>query len=167
MLRLLRGRDKAKDAKRYPCTLCGARYKRVEFWFDSGSVEPTVGETLTGATSGDTGAVVSSTLHSGTFAGGDAEGTVELSGCTGVSDRFAFEEDEAISRGDATGTDADIMTTDSVGSEKVYGRLYPEWNLATYQGKKYCIPHYHYVSRKNYERDAEINITEEDRGVDD
>jgi len=164
MLRLIRGRDKAKDAKRYPCTLCGARYKRVDFWFDSGSVEPTVGETLTGDTSGDTGVVVSSSYHSGTYAGGDAKGTVELSGATGVSDRFAFEEDETITG--STGG-ADMMTTDSVGSEKVYGRMYPEWNLATYRGKKYCLPHFHYISRKNYERDAEINITEEDRGVDD
>ena len=163
MLRLMRGRDKAKDAKRYPCTLCGARYKRVDFWFDSGAVEPTVGETLTGGTSGDTGVVVSSTLHSGTFAGGDAKGTVELSNCTGVSDRFAFEEDETIT-GSEDPTE-EMMTTDSVGSEKVYGRLYPEWNLATYEGKKYCLPHYR--AKVNSGDDSEINITEEDRGVDD
>ena len=152
------------DGAYYPCTLCGAQYKRVEFWFDPSSVEPTVGETLTGDTSGDTGVVVSSTLYDGTYAGGDAKGFVELSGCTGVSERFAFEEDETITG--STGG-ADMMTTDSVGSEKVYGRLYPDTAMAVYNGKKYCLPHYHYVSRKNYERDAEINITEEDRGVDD
>jgi hypothetical protein len=148
----------ADDAQHYPCTLCGNRHTTVEFWFDSGSVEPTVGETLTGATSGDTGVVVSSTLYTGTFAGGDAKGTVELSDATGVSLRFAFEEDEAING--STGGD-NMMTTDSVGSEKVYGRLYPDDATAMYNGKRYCLPHYFYVSNKNYERDAELDIREE------
>jgi len=154
----------AEDAKYYSCTLCGGKHSRVEFWFDSGSVEPTEDETLTGGTSGATGVVVTHTLHKGTFAGGDAEGTVEMDACTGISDRESFEADETIAG--STGG-ADMMTTASVGSEKVYGRLYPEWAIAVYKGKKYCIEHYNYVSRKREERDAEIDITEEDRGVDD
>jgi hypothetical protein len=127
-------------------------------------VEPTVGETLTGDTSGDTGVVVSDTVYTGSYAGGDAKGFVELSTGTGVVDKISFQEDETITG--STGG-ADMMTTDSVGSQKTYGRLYPEWMLATYQGKRYCIPHYDYVSSKDYERDADINLTEEDRGVDD
>ena len=154
----------AEDAKMYTCTLCGAKHSRVEFWYDSGSVEPTEDETLTGGTSGATGAVVTHTIHKGSFAGGDAEGTVEMDACTGISDRESFEADEVING--SVGGD-DMMTTASVGSEKVYGRMYPEWAIVVYQGKKYCIEHFNYVTSKRYERDAEIDITEEDRGVDD
>ena len=154
----------AEDAKMYSCTLCGAKHSRVEFWYNSGSDEHTEDETLTGATSGATGSVVGHTLHKGKFSSGDAEGTVELDACTGISDRESFESGEVIS-GNVGGRD--MMTTASVGSEKVYGRLYPEWAIAVHQGKKYCLPHYEYVTRNRDERDAEIDITEEDRGVDD
>jgi len=58
--------------------------------FDSGSVEPQVGETLTGATSGATGKVISVTVTSGSWGGGDAAGTIELGACDG---RFNDNED--------------------------------------------------------------------------
>lgn len=51
--------------------------------FDSGSVEPKVGEILTGATSFSSGKVVSVTKASGTWAGGDAAGSIELEECEG------------------------------------------------------------------------------------
>jgi hypothetical protein len=40
--------------KFYECCLCGAKRVKVLVHFDSGSVEPTVGETITGETSADT-----------------------------------------------------------------------------------------------------------------
>ncbi|MHA1613320.1 MAG: carbohydrate binding domain-containing protein [Candidatus Thorarchaeota archaeon] len=58
--------------------------------FDSGSVEPQVGETLTGATSGAVGKVISVTVTGGTWGGGNAEGSIELGACAG---RFNDNED--------------------------------------------------------------------------
>jgi len=58
--------------------------------FDSGSVEPQVGETLTGATSGAVGKVISVTVTGGTWGGGNAEGSIELGACSG---RFNDNED--------------------------------------------------------------------------
>jgi len=58
--------------------------------FDSGSVEPQIGETLTGATSGAVGKVISVTVTSGSWGGGDATGSIELGACDG---RFNDNED--------------------------------------------------------------------------
>ena len=49
------------------CVLCGGSKTLVEVQFDSGSIEPTVGETITGATSGATGVVSSVDLISGAW----------------------------------------------------------------------------------------------------
>ncbi len=57
--------------------------------FDSGSVEPQVGETLSGTTSITTAKVISVTLASGAWADGDAAGTINLAFCT---DRFYENE---------------------------------------------------------------------------
>ena len=46
--------------------------------YDSGSVEFTRGETITGATNGGTGVVIDWTLTGGTWGGGDAAGTVYI-----------------------------------------------------------------------------------------
>jgi len=59
--------------------------------FDSGSVEPQVGETLTGATSGAVGKVISVTVTGGTWGGGNAEGSIELGACAG-----RFNDNEGI-----------------------------------------------------------------------
>jgi len=66
--------------------------------FDSGSVEPQAGETLTGATSGAVGKVISVTVTGGTWGGGDAEGSIELGACSG---RFNDNEDIDGSEGGA------------------------------------------------------------------
>jgi len=52
--------------------------------FTSGSTEFTVGETLTGATSGETCVVASFLLESGTWGGGDAQGPLFVTGMSGV-----------------------------------------------------------------------------------
>jgi len=71
---------KSFGQRHYTCETCGGSLvERCELQFVHGSVEPTVGETLTGATSGDTGVVTSVTLEGGSWAGGDAVGTVYLS----------------------------------------------------------------------------------------
>lgn len=62
-----------------------------ELGFDSGSVEITVGETITGEDSGATGVVVSVTVATGSWGGGDAAGTIIISDQTDV-----FNADEEL-----------------------------------------------------------------------
>ena len=57
--------------------------KRWSMAFDSGSYEPQPGDTITGATSGATAYVESVTRSSGTWAGGDAAGTIYFRRLTG------------------------------------------------------------------------------------
>jgi len=126
------------------CTTCsGEIYKTVELQFDSGSVEPVEDETLTGATSGDTGIVVSTTRDSGTWAGGDAAGTVYLSSPTGISDDDeCFEDDETITG--STGG-ANIMTVNGDGIVKSEGMPYPEGDGGFFEGKWYCSTHLNFM----------------------
>jgi len=72
--------------------------------FDSGSVEPQVGETLTGATSGAVGKVISVTVTGGTWGGGDAAGSIELGAVTGT-----FQDNENV---DGSVGGANILTVD-------------------------------------------------------
>lgn len=72
--------------------------------FDSGSVEPQVGETLTGATSGAVGKVISVTVTGGTWGGGNAEGSIELGAVTGT-----FQDNENI---DGSVGGANMLTVD-------------------------------------------------------
>jgi hypothetical protein len=68
--------------------------------FDSGSSEITVGETVTGATSGATGTVLAVELSSGSWEGGDAAGTIQIQDMDGL-----FEDNEELN-GSVTGDDA-------------------------------------------------------------
>ena len=61
---------------------------RFSMAFTSGSYEPAAGDTITGHTSGATGFVESVTRSSGTWAGGDAAGTIKFRRRTGT---FAAE----------------------------------------------------------------------------
>ena len=133
------------DEKRRVCVLCHPFYKRVEFRFDSGSVEPTAGETITGATSGDTGKVESVILESGSWANGDATGTVELSSATGLDDNGLWGEDDEALNGSTGGND--MMTLNDNGVSKGYGRLWPESQLILRDGKWYCPEHYRFRFR--------------------
>ena len=67
----------------------------ASYWvlnFDSGSSEPSIGDTIEGDTSGATGVIFYATvLSSGTFAGGDATGHFLLYEVSGT-----FQEDEAL-----------------------------------------------------------------------
>jgi len=72
--------------------------------FDSGSVEPQVGETLTGATSGAVGKVISVTVTGGTWGGGNAAGSIELGAVTGT-----FQDNENV---DGSVGGANMLTVD-------------------------------------------------------
>jgi len=94
-------------------------------YFDTGAVEFTVGETLTGAIGGATGVVVSWYESDGTWAGDDAKGGVYVSGITGA---FQAEEINGSVGGDgmaestaASSLSGDDDTYPEVGDEISYG----------------------------------------------
>jgi len=126
------------------CTTCsGDIYKTVELRFDSGSVLPVAGETLTGATSADTGVVVSVALESGTWAGGTAAGTVYLSSPTGIGeDGECFDDDETVN-GSTGGTN--ILTANGDGITKSEGMPYPEGAGGYFEGRFYCSTHLNFM----------------------
>jgi len=131
---------KSLHQRHYYCAICsGDLYKTVELQFDSGSVEPTEDETLTGATSGDTGIVESVTLESGTWAGGDAVGTVYLTSPTGVGDDGECFDDDELITGSTGGVN--MMTAKGDGITKSDGMPYPEGDTGIYKGKRYCSTH--------------------------
>ena len=125
--------------------------------FNTGSVEPAVDEVLTGGTSGHYGTVVSVELESGTWAGGDADGRVELKDVSGLnSDGECFTDTEAI-----TGSGGAALVADDEGWEQVYGVLHPESEMVLAEdGFWYCKPHYHMRFDGKHLDEARIDIDE-------
>jgi hypothetical protein len=153
--------------ERLDCCKCGTRYKHSEVAFDSGSAAPTVGETMTGATSGDTGVVVGTELYSGSYAGGDATGVVTLSTLTGVSKdgdtliETVFQDNEELNG--STGGDS-MMTVNGSPQVQKYGRLYAASDVTTFRGQRYCNAHALAVSRNILIDELLIDANESDRG---
>lgn len=148
------------------CRLCSVRYKTCELKFDSGgTTEPTVGETFTGNTSGDTGVVtdVQSPLISGTWAGGDAVGFITLDTLTGDDGEqlTMFQDNETIT-GSTTGSN--VLTCNGEGQIHIGGVFYPKRLMGKYEGVWYCHWHYGFRARPK-ERDREkLRIREDERG---
>ena len=126
-----------------PCVLCGTLLKRVEVDFDDGGVEPTVGETVTGATSGDTGIITEVVLYSGSYAAGDAAGVIVMSTYTGDASGVWGQADENLN-GSTAGDD--FATTMYAGAVKKSGMMYPTNQMVRIDGKWYCKPHASMVS---------------------
>lgn len=83
--------------------------KRWSIKYDSGSYEPQPGETITGATSSATSAIESVTRTSGTWAGGDAAGTIYLRRLTGT-----FQNNENVN--DTTASESNCLTIDGTAT---------------------------------------------------
>jgi hypothetical protein len=82
-------------------------------------------------------------LESGSWAGGDAAGTVLLSSPTGENDDGeCFEDDETITG--STGG-ADMMTVNGDGIVKTEGMPYPEGETGVFEGKRYCQTHLNFM----------------------
>ena len=162
-----RDREENTGEEWYDCCMCGTKYKHAEVWFDSGSEEPTVGETFTGATSADTGVVVSTELYTGSYSGGDATGVVTLSTLTGVSKssttlvETVFQDDETITG--STGG-ADMMTVNGTPQVNKYGRLYPDSDTVVFRGRRYCSTHFQQRWGHKLIDEIPFTINEEDRG---
>ena len=144
------------------CCLCGTANIRAMVHFDSGSVLPTLGETITGATSGDTMVANRCVLISGTFAGGDAVGIIEGTSPTGYDGAILeiFTNDENLN-GSVAGDN--FATVNKIGAIQISGRLISESDLIEYRGKKYCKPHYLMKFRHDWVDDIKVDKKEGDR----
>ncbi len=144
------------------CCLCGSLSYRASASFKTGTSEPTVGETLTGGTSGRTGVVETVFLTDGTWAGGDAVGVVQMTSPTGYDsmDLILFDDGEPV-----TGSLGASFVADGNGSVSVTGRQYHRGQVVTYNGKQYCRPHFEYMWKKRLMSDAHIDINEDIRNL--
>ena len=149
-----------RNEKWHTCHLCsGDAYKRVEVKFTTGSTEIEEDETLTGDTSTDSGTVSEVELVSGTWAGGDAAGYIELENAVGVDDRLWGSEDETL-----TASGGGTATLDGYGIEKSYGILYPLSYLTKYEGHWLCREHYNFRAIPKERDKQRIKVDESDRG---
>ena len=145
-----------ENERYYSCVLCEPWHTYYEIRFDAATAAPTVGETITGVTSGDTGVVVSVALESGSYAGSDAAGTIELSGVTGSALSLAFEDDEAL-----TGGTSFVGVANGQAIEKVYGLRYAEGDTAERDGRRFCQFHYSLRFRKRDDDENKVDVEEE------
>lgn len=84
---------------------CKAGYKLTDaLYFDSGSEEPAIGDTLVGALSSAEGVVSKVILTAGSWSGGNAGGRIEFSSISG-----SFSNDENVNIKDGT---SNVMTVD-------------------------------------------------------
>jgi len=147
------------------CVMCGSQKYRVVIRFDSGSAEPAVGETITGATSADTGVVEFIQLTGGAYTDGNAVGVMVLDEPTGY-DQYnlsIFTDDENLN-GPTPGAGANFATVNGITGVNKSGRMHPDSNLITYNGVKYCKEHFRFRFKKEWEDDAKIDISEGERG---
>lgn len=153
-----------RGEKWFSCWSCGEAILFVRIPFISGSVQPTLGETLTGATSGATGVVDRVDLRSGSWAAGDATGDVYLLSPTGfsVAQWECFFASETVN-GSVGGTNILTVWSLSNGVLGRQGRLYPESQTGIFRGRRYCLAHLHMVSDKRLQDEARVDITEGDR----
>jgi hypothetical protein len=147
-------------AKWYECVKCGAKRVKVLVHFDSGSVAPTTGETITGATSTDTFVVEGYVLTDGTFTGGDAVGVIEGNTPTGYDDinLEVFQNNENLN-GSVSG--ANFATVNGIGAVQISGRLIPDSDIVEYNGKNYCRNHFRFMFEHEWADDARIDTTKE------
>ncbi len=145
------------------CHICGPVKYRAIIHFDSGSVEPTVGETVTGATSTNTGVIEYVQLTEGAYADGDAVGVIVLTSPSGYNANTSriFSDDEALN-GSAAGDD--FATVKGQPGVTVSGRLHPDWNLVEYRGIYYCRDHFRWYFKQEWQDEAKPDINENERG---
>jgi hypothetical protein len=121
------------DVKWDYCAACGMAYSQHEIDFESCTLAPTVGETLTGVTSGKTATVASSSKMNGTYAGGDARGTIVVTSPSGD-----FTDGESMN-GSTSGSGFAVCRC---YMDRDYGIKYPDFALMEFRGSKYCRPHF-------------------------
>jgi len=163
-------RNTDRGERWYTCEICGTDHRTVELLFISGSTEPSVGDVLTGATSGHSGTVVKVYLFTGTWAGGDAEGLVEFSSPSGLRSQTAdtnpftaFTLSELINNTTTSASNVMSCHATVLGAGKQYGRFHPESNIVRYRGKDYCREHLNFRFRREWDEEEKIDIKEDNR----
>ena len=154
--------ENAPSEKWLECCLCGTKLITALVHFDSGSVSPTQGETVTGATSGHTMVMDKATLISGTYAGGDAVGVMCGTSPAGydAGTLELFQDNEALN-GSTSGNN--FATVNLKGAVQISGRLIPESDIVEYKGKNYCRVHFRWRFNKDFMDEARIEPGEGDR----
>jgi hypothetical protein len=114
------------------CAACGLAWTQHEIDFATATVAPTVGETLTGVTSGKTATVSSVSLMNGTYGAGTARGTIVVNSPSGE-----FTDGEVMN-GSTAGA---AFATCRCYKDRDYGIKYPEHALGEFRGKRYCRSH--------------------------
>lgn len=178
MLRIPDGVNLASGKKYYTCRLCGAAYNEVEIPFTSGVTVPvipvrdddgeitTVGETLTGVTSGDTAIVDNVKLISGAW-DGSAAGIVWCTSPTGLdfdTGHWGYiHPTTGVGEAVTGAAGAARFTLAEYGNKKSYGRYYPEDEIVERDGTYLCLAHN--SARWNFKdkNDQIIDIDEGDR----
>jgi len=146
----------AKEEKWHDAPWTGKFVKKYQMHFNSGSTEPQAGETLTGADSGTTAVVSSVSVCSGSWANGDAAGTITFT--SAGSDQFTAGEQINGSVG------GNNMLTCLASVQAGHGLLHPMSNMTKRDGKWWTSELYDWYYRKRDESDADIDVSETDRG---
>jgi hypothetical protein len=139
------------------CYVCGPVVYRVVVHFDGSSATPTVGETITGVTTLDTGVVEGFTMTSATA------GVMILTSPTGydAESSVMFQDNEALT---GTTSGASFALVDGGCGVNKSGRMQPDRNLIEYAGKKYCVEHFKFMFEKTWQDEAKIDTNEPLRG---
>ena len=111
------------------CVFCGQYYTQYEIHYTGATHTPSVGEVLTGVTSGKS-ATVESVVP---YKANGPEGTAVMVSPTGT-----FTDGERIN-GSVHGASFAVCAT---YGDKRYGFGYPDTALIPYEGKTYCRPHF-------------------------
>jgi zinc transporter ZupT len=136
--------------------MCGPVEYYVVVHFDGSSATPTVGETITGVTTLDTGKVSGVTM-------GGTSGVMILNSPTGydAESSVMFQDNEALT-GSISGVG--FAFVDGACGVSKSGRMFPDKMLIEYQGKKYCQEHFYFRFQADWVNDAKVDITENLRG---
>lgn len=153
-----------EHSKWKPCRLCTTKWVTAELKFDSGSVEPTVDETLTGATSENTGVVTEvEDLISGSWAGGDAAGYLHMDTLVGDDpEQYSIFSDNELINGGTAGDNC--LTVDGQGNVKIWAILWPKRMLTKFRGFYYCPEHAKFRMRPILRDEDKLIIKEDERG---
>ena len=121
------------------CDFCGSKHIQVDIKFNSGATEPTIGETITGASSGATCVLVSVSLVSGSYTGpghvGDVVGWLKYSAPSAWDfDTLRWGTSGENLNGSTSGNSFAVL--DEYGEIKKYGILYPRSELIERDGKR-------------------------------
>lgn len=159
----------SNNAQWRACRVCGTPEYRAIVYFDAGTVAPTVdayssvtktwtgGEVVTGS-AGATGTIHKAYLRSGSYAGGDAAGCLELRSPTGYEreNYTMFVNNETL-----TGASSFRAVVDTVGSVVINGMLYPDSDMIEYCGQWYCKPHYVWKFKPEWDTEYTFKANEE------